>query len=54
MCGTDFTVEAMQAPNFPELFKSVAHLKKARSCWVECGIVEVEIVKKRWRRKSVF
>ena len=43
MCGTDWSIESFDAPEFPELFKTVQQLKKNRICWQECGIVQVEV-----------
>lgn len=52
ICGTDLLEVAMKAPHLPELFKSQAQLKRERSCWRECGIVEVEVKAKRYVKKA--
>lgn len=31
-----------------KLFDSVEKLKEKKECWVECGIVKVEVVEKEW------
>lgn len=48
MCPTDYDFEIGEAPDlegkFP-IYSSVEELKARRSCWDECGIIEVEIKK---------
>ena len=59
MCATDWDIELPLAPDveFPEIYKSQKALKRARKCWQECGIVQVEVsfkrlaVKGKWGRK---
>ncbi len=49
MCMTDWDIEIPwhRKGEFPEVYKSMAALKRDRSCWRECGIVEVEVKFKR-------
>lgn len=48
MCQTDWDFEIGEAPDLEgkmPLYSSVEELKEQRTCWDECGIVEVEITK---------
>jgi hypothetical protein len=49
MCGTDFSCEMPwnKTADFPELYRTIKALKAERSCWVDCGITEVEVKFKR-------
>lgn len=47
ICGTDWLYEVGECSEVT-LFSSVKALKKARQCWKECGIVELEIKNKKW------
>jgi hypothetical protein len=47
VCGVDFQHEIGEC-NDVKLFSSIKALKKARTCWKECGIVELEIKIKKW------
>lgn len=49
-CATDFSCEIGEAPDLEgkmPLFSTAAKLKKKRSCWKECGIVELMLIKVR-------
>lgn len=49
-CQTDWRYEMGEAPDLEgsmPLYSSVEELKKQRTCWDECGIVEVEITLKK-------
>lgn len=51
VCGTAYDTDmALGAPDF-RVFETVKDLKLARSCWVECGIYELEISVKRVVKK---
>lgn len=46
MCETDYRYELGEAPDLEgkaPLYSSVEELKRLRTCWDECGIVEVEV-----------
>jgi hypothetical protein len=47
VCGVDWQHEIEEC-NDVKLYSSVKALKKARSCWEECGIVELDIRVKKW------
>jgi hypothetical protein len=47
VCGVDWQHEIGEC-NDVKLFSSVKALKKARTCWAECGIVELELSVKKW------
>jgi hypothetical protein len=47
MCGNDF-VEELGSPSGGALFDDVEILKERRTCWRECGILELEITPKRY------
>ena len=47
VCGVDWQQEIGEC-NDIKLYSSVKALKKARTCWEECGIVELEIKVKKW------
>jgi hypothetical protein len=47
VCGVDWQHEIGEC-NDVKLFSSIKALKKARTCWEECGIVELEIKVKKW------
>ena len=48
VCGVDWQHEIGEGPNDIKLYSSLAVLKKERTCWKECGIVELDIRVKRW------
>lgn len=48
VCGVDFQHEIGEGPNDIKLYSSLEVLKKQRTCWRECGIVELDIKIKRW------
>jgi len=43
MCGNDWA-EELGAPGGGEAYESIEDLKENKSCWEECGIVELDIV----------
>jgi len=47
MCETDFRFELGSSKNASQIFGSLESLKKHKSCWKSCGIIEVEITKKK-------
>lgn len=50
-CGVDWQYEIGEAPDLEgrmPLYSSVEELKKARPCWKNCGIVELEISLVSW------
>lgn len=50
-CGIDWQCEIGEAPDLEgkmPLYSSIEELKKARPCWEECGIVELEIKLNSW------
>jgi nickel-dependent lactate racemase len=47
VCGIDWQHEIGEC-NDVKLYSSIKALKKARQCWEECGIVELEIKVKKW------
>ena len=47
ICGVDWQHEVGEC-NDVQLYSSIKALKKARTCWEECGIVELEIKVKKW------
>lgn len=50
-CGVDFQHEIGEAPDLEgkmPLYSSVEELKANKSCWEECGILKLELVKKEW------
>lgn len=52
MCGVDFQHEVEQDHLGTLIFPKLAQLKRKRTCWKECGIVEVECKIIRWVRKQ--
>lgn len=51
VCGLDWQCEIGEAPDIEgkmPLYSSVDELKKARPCWEECGIVELEVQLVSW------
>lgn len=48
VCGVDWQHEIGEGPNDIKLYSSLEVLKKERTCWKECGIVELEISVKKW------
>jgi hypothetical protein len=45
-CGVDWTHEIGEAPDLEgriPLYSSIEELKAKRTCWEECGIVEVKL-----------
>lgn len=56
VCETDWLHELGEEMKTPDvvMYPSVASLKRHRSCWEECGIVELEVKLNRYVRKSDF
>jgi len=57
MCGVDWQHELCEAPDLEgkaPLYTSVEELKRLRTCWEECGIVEVEVKVTQWVQKQNF
>lgn len=48
VCGVDFQHEIGDGANDVKLYSSLEVLKKERTCWKECGIVELDIRVKKW------
>ena len=45
-CGVDWTHEICEAPDLEgriPLYSSIEELKAKRTCWEECGIVEIKL-----------
>ena len=53
MCGTDWFKELPDAQDV-KIYTSLKKFKKDRQCYEECGIIEVEIVKKRIVKKGTL
>lgn len=47
ICGTDIT-DIYLGANDVKIFSSIEALKKARSCWEECGIIELDLSKYKY------
>jgi hypothetical protein len=55
MCGVDYQHEMdvdIHYSALPEYFMSVEDLKVARTCWKQCGIVELELTPVSWPEKQ--
>lgn len=52
MCGTDFDTELHYGAPQVETYESVRALKNRKSCWRECGIIQVEIKMTKQIRKG--
>ncbi len=50
VCGVDWQHELGEEMAKPDvvMYPSVASLKKHRTCWKECGIVELSVKLNRW------
>lgn len=50
VCGVDWQHEIGEEMAKPDVvvYPSVESLKKHRTCWKECGIVELEITVSKW------
>jgi hypothetical protein len=48
MCGVDWQHEFQHIPDEVFVTDDIDHLKKAKPCWIRCGIVEVEVKLVRW------
>jgi hypothetical protein len=46
LCKTDYEEELENSSGGVKIFSSIKDLKKNKSCWEYCGIVEVEIILK--------
>ena len=54
-CGVNWQHELVDDnANYIEVFGSLKALKKARLCYKECGIVELEIKFKKWIKPQNF
>jgi hypothetical protein len=42
VCGTDWDWEIGEAPSC-DVYDSVESLKRKKTCWKQCGIVELEV-----------
>lgn len=54
-CGVDWRHEMGEAPDLEgrmPLYSSVKELKSKRTCWVDCGILRLELNAVRWIRKE--
>lgn len=50
MCQTDWLHEIGEAPDLEgrmPIYSSIEDLKKEKTCWDECGIVEIELTLKK-------
>lgn len=50
-CGVDWQHEIGEAPDLEgkiPLYSSIEKLKAKRTCWEECGILEIELKPKKW------
>jgi hypothetical protein len=50
-CGIDWQCEIGEAPDLEgkmPLYSTIEELKENRTCWKECGIVELSIKLNRW------
>lgn len=47
ICTTDWNTELPMGNNDIKVFTTLNSLKANRTCWKECGIVEIEIIRKR-------
>ena len=54
MCATDFQYHLGEDVVPTRVYADEETLKKDRRCWVECGIVEVEVSVVRWASPSNF
>lgn len=53
VCGVDFQHELGYASDIV-VYPSVESFKKNRTCWEQCGIVELEVTLKRWVEPQNF
>lgn len=56
-CGVDWQHEIGEAPDLEgkmPLYSSVEELKRKRTCWDECGIVEIELKVTKWVLKQDY
>ena len=54
VCGVDWQHEIGEGPNDIKLYSSLKVLKKERTCWKECGIVELDIRVKKWVEPQIM
>jgi hypothetical protein len=50
-CGVDWQQEIGEAPDLEgkvPLYSSIQELTSKRSCWTECGIVEIQLTLNHW------
>lgn len=50
MCGIDYQHHLTATGS--QVYNSIKSLKKDRQCWVQCGIVKVELSIKKWIKKQ--
>lgn len=53
VCGVDWQHEVGEASDV-KMYASVAALKRARTCWKSCGIVELEVTLSKWIEPQDF
>lgn len=55
MCGIDWQHEVSEGhPDGPQVYGNIKNLKQERTCWEQCGIIEVEIKEVRWHVKQTL
>lgn len=54
MCGTDWSTDLPLGAQDIKIFTDLKKFKKSRTCYKECGIVQVEIIKKKSVLKGTF
>lgn len=52
ICGTDWNTELPLGANDVKVYTDLKILKRDRTCYPECGIVQIEIIKKRTVQKG--
>lgn len=55
VCGNDWYHELGEEMSKPDvvMYPSVKSLKKHRTCWEECGIVELEVKLSTWAKEPM-
>ncbi len=48
VCGVDWQHELGEVSDYTKVYSTVEDLKRQRSCWEECGIVELEVKMTKW------
>ena len=54
MCAVDFDWELGEVNDSSPVYSSVEDLKRQRTCWEKCGIVEVEVKRVKWIEPENF